>query len=82
MSKIYPRATPEAISFLKHTIQFNPYIRDSVIHVLHHEFFKPVHSVPMEVQAAMIDLEFDHTQIELTNGELRVLFLKEIDDFR
>jgi precorrin-6B methylase 2 len=36
----------------------------------------------MEVQATMIDLEFDHTQIELTNRELRALFLKEIDDFR
>ena len=82
MSKIYPSATPEAINFLKHTIRFNPYIRDSVHKALHHDFFLPVHSPAMEVQAAVIDLEFDHTKIELTNEDLRALFLKEIDDFK
>ena len=83
MSKIYPSATPEEIHFLKHTIRFNPYIRDSVHKALHHNLFKSVHSPAMELQAAkVVDLEFDHSKIEMTNEELRALFIKEIDDFR
>jgi len=36
----------------------------------------------MELHADIIDLEFDHTETELTNEQLKVLFIKEIDDFK
>jgi hypothetical protein len=49
-----------------------------VHNALHHEFFNPVHSEAMEVHVAEIDLEFDHSNVELTIEELRALFLKEI----
>jgi serine/threonine protein kinase len=66
LSKIYRNASSDAIDFLQKTIEFNPFLRDSVHNALHHDFFKPIHTKEMEVPGPKIELDFDNPDIKLT----------------
>lgn len=73
----YPGCTPEAIDFLNKLLVFNPHFRMTLDEAIKHPFMDSVRTDKTQNNfGSKIDFDFDKE--DLTNAQLRQLFINEI----
>lgn len=76
--EIFPKASPQALSFLEGCLRFSPEQRLSVDECLAHPFFEKIRTPQVEIEEKeKIVLEFESDDIK-TKEELRKYFVKEL----
>lgn len=82
LSKKYPGAELTGIDLLMRMLNFNPFLRPSVNECLEHPFFDEVRDKSNEINSnTSPQLDFDNEK-ELSEEELRKLFLKEVNYYK
>eukprot|EP00644_Phytophthora_capsici_P001030 jgi/Phyca11/9954/fgenesh1_pm.PHYCAscaffold_43_\ len=76
-SKLFPKATPEAVNLLQRMLVFDPVKRISVEEALEHPYLASLHNLEDEPVADSI-FSFDFEKEDLTESRLKELIFEEI----
>merc|ERR1711988_945391 len=77
-SKLYPKASPEAVDMVDKLLKFNPAERLTADQALKHPYMEALHNVNDEPTATKF--KFDFEKDDITEDELRVLIWNQLKD--